>query len=107
MGARRNAASVEKLLLLHLVVQSFINHTNHILRLFAPLAILLLVWYFFFYHIWLKHYLVPPLPSLHSSPSLFTDACLIKGPTSDINLKLPSFLEVSYSLTEVKFVRQI
>ena len=48
MGARRNAASVEKLLLLHLVVQSFINHTNHILRLFAPLAILLLLWYFFF-----------------------------------------------------------
>lgn len=48
------------------------------------------------------------LPFLHSLPKPFS-WCLLKGPTSDINLKLPWFLKVSYSLTEPKLlvVRQI
>ena len=50
---------------------------------FPPLTV------FFFYHIWLKYCLILLHSFLHPSPNLFTDACLIKGPTSDINLKLP------------------
>lgn len=55
---------------------------------------------FFSYHIWLKYHLIP-WPRL--SPPLFPHVHY-KGPTSDINLKLPWFFKVSYSLTEPKLL---